>query len=354
MNKYYTSFEMLKDMFDKDQKVSPYKMTAENEEELKCFQTKLRQRLISLTAIDKIQKSPLNPKTLERVEFDGYIREKVLIQTEDKVYMPFFVLIPSDIKEGEKRPCIIAPHGHGSSGKAMIAGDASNPAVAEKLTDFESCYGLSLVKDGFIVLCPDARGSGERREWMNQGEEGSKVFESSCTQLNFAAISLGRTLLGMWIFDLMRLIDYVEESDLPLSGKIGCIGFSGGGLQSLWLGALDERVDCTVIGGYFHGLRDSIMKTNMCGCNFVPGLWQTTDIGDIASLICPRPVLVESGIHDKLNGERGMTDVYEQAETLKKAYSIMKADENFMHYPFEGGHQYCSTPVAGWFKKWLW
>ena len=353
MSSYYTSFDMLKNLFDKEQKSSPYRMEAANQEDFKTFQIKLREKLLNLTGLDKIKKSSLNPKTLERVEFDGYIREKVLIQTEEMVYMPFYTLIPSDLRDGEKRPCIIAPHGHGSSGKAMVAGDTSNAAVAEKLTDFDSCYGLSLVKEGFIVLCPDARGSGERREWMNQGEEGSKVFESSCTQLNFAAISLGRTLLGLWIYDLMRLIDYVEESDLPVSGKIGCIGFSGGGLQSLWLGALDDRIDCTVIGGYFHGLRDSILKTNMCGCNFVPGLWQITDIGDIASLICPRPVLVESGIHDKLNGERGMEDVYEQAETLKRAYCIMNAEEKFLHYPFDGGHQYCSAPVAGWFKKWL-
>ena len=61
---------------------------------------------------------------------------------------------------------------------------------------------------------------------------------------------LGIPVAGMLVWDLMRLIDYLElrgEWDME---HLGCLGFSGGGMQTLYLAALDERVQYAVISGY--------------------------------------------------------------------------------------------------------
>ena len=42
------------------------------------------------------------------------------------------------------------------------------------------------------------------------------------------AISLGQTVMGMWLWDLMRLADYALTCDC-VNGHISCVGFSGGG-----------------------------------------------------------------------------------------------------------------------------
>ena len=45
------------------------------------------------------------------------------------------------------------------------------------------------------------------------------------------------TVAGMNTWDLMRLIDYVEERGEWRTDDLGCVGFSGGGLQTLYLAA---------------------------------------------------------------------------------------------------------------------
>jgi len=348
---YYTCREQLLKVYDESAR--QYGLKAEDAESHSKWKSEVRALLADITGISRMRKCELLPKVLERKQMDGYMREKVVIQVEEGVWMPFYILIPDDIKEGEKRPCIIAAHGHGSCGKYAVAGRTDIPVVKRVIESSNVDYGLQLVKKGFIVFCPDARGSGERREWMNQGEEESKMMESSCFQLNNAAISLGRSLTGMWTWDLSRLIDYIETFEICDPDRIGCCGFSGGGLQSIWLAAMDDRIKCAIVSGYFHGYRDSLLKTNFCGCNFVPHLWEYVDMGDIGALIAPRPLLIESGANDPLNGERGLTDVKEQLEITKTAYKLYGEESKLYHHVFEGGHRWDGEKAYEFFAKWL-
>lgn len=78
--------------------------------------------------------------------------------------------------------------------------------------------------------------------------------------------------------------------------RLGCCGLSGGGMQTIWLTAMDDRIKCAVVSGYFYGYLDSLLKMpHNCGCNFVPDLWNHIDMGDLGALVCPRPLLIESG-----------------------------------------------------------
>ena len=85
---------------------------------------------------------------------------------------------------------------------------------------------------------------------------------------------------------------------------------SGGGLQTLCLAALDERVACAVISGYMYGVEDSLLHlSGNRDCNYIPHLWESADMGDVAALIAPRPLLIEAARQDPLNGPRGMDNV---------------------------------------------
>ena len=87
------------------------------------------------------------------------------------------------------------------------------------------------------------------------------------------ALPLGLTVAGMWVWDLMQLIDYIGMRPDTHQRKIVSLGFFGGGLQTLYLAALDERVAAAVISGYFYGVRDSLLHLSMnCPCNYVPHL----------------------------------------------------------------------------------
>jgi dienelactone hydrolase len=349
VHKYYTSLPKLHKRFEEKSRSLGFK--ANNIEEYELWKTQLRTKLLEITGIDRMELCSLEPQLIESKLMDGYRRNKVIIQTEEDVWMPFYVLSPNDLKEGEKRPVVIAPHGHLGGGKESIAGRVDIPEITEAVERFNYNYGEQLVKEGYIVFCPDARGFGERREYWMQGEEKEKILNGSCIHLNNTAVSLGYSLTGFMTWDLMRLIDYIQTLAFCDSTRIGCCGFSGGGLQTLWLAALDNRVKCAVISGYFYGSKDSLLEMTNCGCNYVPHFWQYADMGDLGALIAPRALLIESGKNDHLNGKRGLDNVVEQLEVTQRAYRLFNSENKLIHHIGEGGHYWYAERTFAFLRE---
>lgn len=334
---FYTTLDAMLARFDATGR--RLALRAETAAELEDWRRELRAELRRAICLDTAERVPPSPRVTERVTLDGYLRERVELATEPGVEMPLYVLLPAGQRPGEVRPAVIAPHGHGGGGKLATAGRRDIPAVAEAIERYNYDYGVQLVRRGFAVFCPDARGFGERRELGRQGDE--DLLGKSCDLLNHMALPLGRTVVGMWTWDLMRLIDYIETRPECDPRRIGCAGLSGGGLQTLFLAALDERVRAVVISGYFYGCKDALLRLNgNCSCNYVPGLWQLADMGDIGALIAPRPLLIETGSEDPLNGERGVANAEEQVAIARRAYRLLGAEAHLEHDIFPGGHRW--------------
>ena len=224
--------------------------------------------------------------------------------------------------------------------------------MKKSIEQFQYDYGLRLARRGYVTLCPDCRGFGERRDEGLQGDAPEQFLNSTCFQLAHMAEPLGQTVIGMCTWDFMRLIDYIYERGEWDTAELGCVGFSGGGMQTLWLSALDVRIKKVIISGYFYGYEDSLLVLNgNCSCNYVPGLWKRVDMGDIASLIAPRPLAVQSCREDHLNGARGLRNVYEQLETVRKAYGLFGEEDRLVHDIREGGH--CFHPEIFDSLSWL-
>lgn len=306
-------------------------------EELQRWQETARDTLWELIGRRYMENCPLNPKRLERVRLEnGIVREKVLLQTEALVWMPVYILLPPEAS-GD---CVICLPGHQGGGKYSVAGCYDIPAVKEKIDLFHYDYGMQLAKRGFVALCPDCRGFGERRDEALRRQEDEKAFlTGTCFHLSHMAEALGETVIGMLVWDAGRLIDYVYERGEWNTETLGMVGFSGGGMQTLWTAALDERVKRAVISGYLYGYKDSLLRLNgNCSCNYVPHLWEHFDMGDIAALIAPRPLAVQSCREDHLNGFRGLDNVLEQLETVRRAYRLYGVEKYPFHDIREGGH----------------
>ncbi len=349
---YYTCLERQCELFDRQAR--RLRFSASTPAELEDWRRKVRKELADITGISRMQKCTPEPRMQESVQLKGYRREKWLIRTEPEVSMPLYALIPDGMSPGERRSCVIAPHGHdGSAGKNTPAGRTDIPAVRRTIREHNSDYGAQLVRKGHVVFCPDARGFGERREWMLQGDRRDQFVNSTCIPLNHAAISLGFSLTGWWTWDLMRLVDWITDSRPDCDpDRIACAGLSGGGLQTLWLAAMDDRVKCAVVSGYFYGYKDSLLKlSNNCGCNYVPGLWERVDMGDLGALIAPRLLLVETGTKDSLNGERGAVNAEEQAEIARGAYRLLGAEDRLRHVLFDGPHAWYGVETPAFIKR---
>ena len=344
--RYYSTQPYLRRKFDSVDRQLAFDAT--NRSEMTDWRRKLTGTLRKLTGYDTMIKTPLNPRVTDEVEFRDYTRQRVEIQTEPGLIMPMFVLIPK--RADPPYRAIIAPHGHGSGGKFAVAGCREMPRIAAAIRKYNYAYGQRFAKAGFLTLCPDARGFGERQEEPDR----SDILSCSCQWLNNMALPLGQTVTGMWTWDLHRLLDYVQTRSDVKPDRIGCAGLSGGGHQTLWATALDKRIRCAVISGYLYGYKESLLEmfTN-CSCNYVPHLYEYADMGDIAALIAPRPLLIETGTMDPLNGASGLKNVSSQVHIIRKAYRLLQAEKNLKHVIFQGSHRWYGAETVSWVGRHL-
>ena len=337
---YYTCLEHMQKVYDKRGRQKAFHAT--NLEEYKKWRQDVRHILWDITGLKYMESCPLLPQKLESVQLEGMTREKWLIQVEPDVWMPFYILIPNQpLQINGKSKVILAPHGHCGGAKYSVAGIRGITSLDAAIEKFNYDYGLTMAKKGYVVFCPDARGAGERRELAKQSDEENDFLTSTCYQLAHMALPLGETIIGMCTWDLMRLLDYIETREDLDAEHIGCIGFSGGGMQTLWLAALEDRIKYAMISGYFYGYKDSLLELNgNCSCNYVPHLWEHVDMGDLGALIAPRPILIESGTKDHLNGKRGIANVKEQVAITKMAYQLFGKENQVVHQIGESVHRW--------------
>ena len=348
-NGFLTSLNQLKDLFTRHG--CRQRLKGNTPEELQAWQAESRVILRNVFGFDTFEPCDNKVIELDRTELPDHTRIKYVLQTEEKVYVPFFVLIPADLKAGEKRPAVICPNGHFARAKESVAAVREEENVLKDIDEFNLAYGEDFVKMGCIAFCPDARGFGERAERARQPEG---EWKCTCTHLNRMGIPLGRSALGMCIWDLVKLTDYITTRDDCDASNIGCGGLSGGGMQSMYLAAVDERIKCVCTSGYFYGALESLLTMNEnCDCNYVPNMWKYFDMGDIAAMIAPRPLIIETGEKDPLNGESGINNITPQLEIAQKAYSVTGCDDKIIHVVFDAGHAWGGHETYPFFERYL-
>jgi len=345
---YYTSEEYFKNKFDSTPRHFAFRASTKTEYE--AWKQDFRPLLAKLLGFEKMTTCDPNTQYLSKEKLDGYTREKIIINTEPGIQMPFYVLKP-ECEKVAKWPIAFALHGHSSNGKNAVCGITNGDIrLADTIKEFNYDYGVTLVRQGFIVFCPDARGFGERAEKYKQGAD--NILDSSCANLNAMAYPLGMNVTGMWTWDLICLLDYALARDDTDCERVNSAGLSGGGLQSLWFAAMDERVKNVIISGYFYGYKQALLECNFnCSCNYIPGLWENADMGDIAALIANRGIFIETGDEDFLNGAGGLDNVYPQVETVKTAAKILNNEKNIHHHVFNGGHRWNGENTIPWLSQ---
>jgi len=316
--------------------------------EARDWQLLLRGELITLLGGFPEEACDLSPRILEVSQEDGFTCQKVAIQTIEGEYMPCFVLIPDSGEQSSFKP-VIALHGHGSWGGAAIVKNPADPLGAELNQQLNYDYAGQLAKRGYLVLVPELRGFGQRLE-DPELREGEVQWISSCYAVSVNALLLGKTLLGLRVYDIMRLIDYIHTRPEPLTDTLGCVGLSGGGMLTLFTTALDQRISCAVVSGYFNTFRDSIMAVRHCLCNFVPGIVRVAEMADIAGLVAPRPLLIETGTHDPIFPTKATQRAYKR---LQKIYDVFSATQKLDIDVFEGEHAWSGAKAYDWLAKWI-
>jgi poly(3-hydroxybutyrate) depolymerase len=289
-------------------------------EDLEHWRHRRRERLTELLGRFP-ERVPLSAQVVETVACDAYQRDKVVFDTEDTMSVPAYLLRPYGAHR--RRPAVLALHGHGP-GKAEICGLTATTAPGGH-------YAVELAERGFVVLAPDLRCFGERWDALPPSHY-------ACDTNLVHALMAGWVPLTQNLWDLMRCIDLLQEDESVDPARIGVAGFSYGGTMSLFLAAYDQRVAAAVVSGYVSSWASShAVPLNMCGSQVLPGMLGRLEHLDVASLIAPRPLLVETGVDDPLfSRDAAVTTV----ERLRGVYSALGAPGHLLHDLFSGGHQW--------------
>src|SRR5690606_25312364 len=103
---------------------------------------------------------------------------------------------------------------------------------------------INLVKKGFVVLAFDPIGQGERLQYYDPVSKASTIGGPT-REHAYSSMQLlltGNNLVNYMVWDGIRAIDFLCSRKEVDQNRIGVTGRSGGGTQSAYLGAVDERV----------------------------------------------------------------------------------------------------------------
>jgi dienelactone hydrolase len=233
-------------------------------------------------------------------------------------------LLVSPESEPVRKPCVIVLHGTGGSKEGMRL-------VLRRLA-----------KAGFVAIAIDGRYSGER----SGGGKGGESYRSAI--LDTWKTGEGFPFLYDTVWDVMRLVDYLQTRSDVDPTRIGAIGFSKGGMELYLAAAVDPRiavsVPCIGVQSFGWALDNNAWKSRIgtiqsavdsaakmaavdpIDSAFIrrfyervaPGIHTEFDGPQMLPLIAPRPLLVINGDRDDRTPRPGLdlcTDAARQAYT---------------------------------------
>ena len=309
------------------------------------WQGELRAKLIELMGGFPSERCDLKAETLEVKEFEDYTRESVVFQSRENMSVFAYMLIPK-IQMRKKLPAILCFHGHGR-GVDDIVGMQADGSMREKLGGYQMDFALQCVRHGYVALAVEQFGFGRRRD---EAAKRSGPGVSSCQPASGAALLLGQTMIGWRVYDGIRALDYLETRPEVDARRIGAMGISGGGTTSFHLAAVDQRVSAAVVSGYFNTFRDSIMSISHCIDNYIPGILRYAEMYDLAGLIAPRALFVESGTKDSIFPYRATLRSFDKAKAI---YQVFGAEDQIGIEVFEGEHSFHGVGAFRFLEKHL-
>jgi dienelactone hydrolase len=284
---------------------------------------------------------PFRPPTawdsvLERiVTLDDHVREERLLTADGIDPVPFHLLLPRHAAQGtlDRRPALLAIHGHGAFGHDAIVGRGDTPKFREEVAQLHYDYGLQLVRRGYVVAAPCLTPFGLRKP----AKEDDDRKGDPCTVTFVGLQLLGRLLMAENLRDILWTLDFVATHPAVDPRRIGCVGLSYGGRMTMLATALDPRLRVAVIAGALNCLQERLVTGGGAGCQVIPNLLTYGDVPEIGGLIAPRPCLWQIGSRDSLlDPEWAKTAL----DRIGRVYRAFGAEARLHVDHFEGGHEW--------------
>ena len=263
-------------------------------------------------------------KVLYEEQRDGYKARKIEIRLSRYYTVPAYVLIP----DGKGPfPAVNALHDHGAHlfiGKEKMIRPLAceTDDVKRDAEEWSAGYGGQflgdyLAKHGYVVYSADAPMWGERGQM-----EGARRDKYDMIAGNMMMYGID---LSAWMtYDDISGTEFLAQMPEVDSKRIGCVGWSMGGYRSWMLAALSDRIQVSASVCWMVTTDEQMSfkykRTENGGfANCLPGLRRWLDYPDIASLACPKAMLLINGEKDKLFPVPGVKKAFDKLHAIWKS-----------------------------------
>ncbi|MFN7923202.1 MAG: hypothetical protein U0Q16_24080 [Bryobacteraceae bacterium] len=272
-------------------------------------------------------------KSYDTPKFTGY---DVVIPVWGDVYASGILLLPKDLKRGERRPVVVAQHG--LEGRPEFLVDPKDPRNGQIYAKFAA----AMAEQGFIVFAP-------QNPYI-----GLDVFRTLMRKGNPVKLSLFSFIIGQHA----RILDWLETQPFVDPKRMGFYGLSYGGKTAMRVPAVEKRYALSICSGDFN---EWVSKVTSYDAPFSYMFTQEYDMLEFdlgntfnyfeqAMLIAPRPFMVERGHRDGVGIDEWVSSEFAKVRRFYTQIGIGNRTE--IEY-FDGPHMIHGVGTYEFLKRHL-
>jgi len=316
--------------------------------------------------------------------FEGLSVEEISWQLPYGNRTKAIVLKPMGVQG--RLPAVLALHDHGGNkyfGVRKITKTSADqhPMMTEHQEGYYGglAWANEIAKKGYVVMVHDTFTFGSRRVLYNEVEgitwgpcnveNKSDADPEKQDHINaynqwagehehIMSKSLfcgGTTWPGVFLAEDQTALSILEARNDVDKDRIGCGGLSGGGLRTVFLAGLDDRIKCAVCVGFMSTWDDFLLHKayTHTWMTYVPVLPNYLEFPEILGLRVPLPTLVMNTNQDQLYT---LPEMKKADRILQEVYEKAGAADRYKAAYYEGPHKFdrpMQQEAFAWFDQWL-
>jgi dienelactone hydrolase len=264
-----------------------------------------------------------------------------------------------------KLPAILGLHDHGGNkflGWRKITRTDDSPWEIQRMHQQQSYGGTAwaneIAKRGYIVLIHDTFPFASRRVRVADvperirrdgvdpepdNLEGIKAYNKFAGEhehvLEKSLLCAGTTWPGIYLVEDQRALDVLCARPEVDASRVGCAGLSGGGMRTVYLGGLDDRIRCAICVGFMTTWRDFLLDKSFTHTwmTYAPLLPSDLDFPEILALRAPAATMVLNCNEDALYT---VPEMKRADAIIRETFDRAVAGKNYRCNFYSGGHQF--------------
>jgi len=248
-----------------------------------------------------IPPAPPRPRSRQTWQTDKWTGHEVVLDVFPDVIAYGVLLLPNDLRPGERRPVVVCQHG--LEGRPVDVFQGDHPAYHD--------FAAKLCENGLIVFAP----------------QNPYLFQDRFRTLQRKAQPLGKTLFSVIVPQHQAIVDWLSDQPFVDPNRIAFYGLSYGGKTAMRVPALVTDYCLSICSADFN---EWVLKNASTRHNFSYvwtgeyeifewDLGSTFNYAEMAALICPRPFMVERGHFDGVGEDHWVAHEYAKIRYLYAA-----------------------------------